>query len=365
MSYRRTVTEDRPRTPNDERRAGGTRGVPPSPPTRGVPPPRGAPHQRGGGTRSLLDGRARMDGGDSHKRVGAATMDPRMALRRAAVSRAAGRRRLKILLSVLLGLTLVGAAVAVAYSPLMRVRRLHVSVSGSVSRQAVVAASGIGRSSLMVSADPSAIERRLEALPWVASAKVKRVWPWSIDVAVTSRRAVGQVYLDGGHRASEAVDVTGRVLAVEKPPIVGLPALSGALHPAKVGSWLAQSQGAGAKLGSAPTMPPVHAYAAVPAGSTPLDWALHFLAALPASVRAQVTQFDLASDGKGALQLSSGAVQVRLGSNSQLAAKLQSLETVLAQVPLTGVKVVDLRVPGRPVLTKTGSTTTVSTTSRG
>ena len=49
----------------------------------------------------------------------------------------------------------------------------------------------------------------------------------------------------------------------------------------------------------------------------------------------------------------------------QVAEKLQAVSTILARADLRGLRVIDVRVPNAPVLTRAGRPGTVSTTSRG
>lgn len=292
-------------------------------------------------------------------------IDPRIARRRVAVRRAAGRRRLKVLLAALSVAALCGAAFGIAHSPLLRVRRLEVTAAAPLTRQAVIAASGLGPRSLMVDAAPTAIERRLDAVAWVASAKVKRTWPWTVRMTVSARRAVAELRVGQGSGSVALVDVTGRVLAVEKGPVGGLPALDVATGSLRPGGWLAGTPGASAGGGSPASEPPANLLAALGRPSAPLVCALRFLAGMPANLRSRVESFEPAGRNGAILAVSPGRVRVRLGGDSNLPAKLSALETVLEQVPLAGVHTIDLRVPGRPVLTAGPSDTTVSTTPRG
>ena len=70
-------------------------------------------------------------------------------------------------------------------------------------------------------------------------------------------------------------------------------------------------------------------------------------------------------DWRPQLPSSGPMVPVIFGDTTQLSAKVVALQTLLAQVNLTAVTSIDLRVPGRPVLTGTPRPTSVSTVAGG
>ena len=72
-------------------------------------------------------------------------------------------------------------------------------------------AAGIGRGQPMVDLDAAGAARRVEALPWVASASVHRSWPGTVRVDVVERvPAVAEPLQAGGFRL---VDGEGRAIA--------------------------------------------------------------------------------------------------------------------------------------------------------
>ena len=80
---------------------------------------------------------------------------------------------------------------------------------------------------------------------------------------------------------------------------------------------------------------------------------LSVAAALPGALRAEVLSIGPEPDGGVQLVLAqpSGA-RVEMGPAAELGPKLAALQTVLSQVDLTGVTVIDVRVPGQPALTR-------------
>jgi len=78
--------------------------------------------------------------------------------------------------------------------------------------------------------------------------------------------------------------------------------------------------------------------------------ALAAAGAVPVSLLPKVVSVSLAHGGDVVLGLT-GGVLVELGSASELRQKMVSLATVLARVPLSAVRTIDVRVPADPLLT--------------
>lgn len=247
-------------------------------------------------------------------------MDPRIRRRRIEVRRDQGRRRLRLLIALVVVVFLTAAAWAVAGSPLADVDRIKVVDAERTPAADVVRATGIRRSSAMVDVDEGRAARRVEALPWIATAEVVREWPGTVVVTVTERAPTAVTRADTGSWA--LVDATGRVLDVvpEAPP--GLTVLEG----------LAAAPEPGATLDG---------------GSAPLAVVAALTGALRARVQAVVTtageQVELTLTPRG---------RARLGRPTELEAKLRALERVLAQVDARDLAVVDVRLPSSPVLTR-------------
>lgn len=265
-------------------------------------------------------------------------IDPRIRQRLVEVRRAETRRRLRILLAVSGAVALAAAALGVLHSPLVRVRHTRITGAGTLSRAQVLAASGLAHQRLMVDVHPAADARRLEQIPLVGTASVRRQWPATVQVSLTLRTPVGVVVTPTQRLA---VDRTGRVLDTGPRAGAGLPVLSlpvPATPPS--GAWLPDSPGPG---GLAATVPPAVA------GSSPEDEELALAAALSPDVRPLVvSEAVLAGDG---LTLAIGPTQVVLGDASQLGAKVVALEALLRDGALATAARADLRVPDRPAVT--------------
>jgi cell division protein FtsQ len=254
-------------------------------------------------------------------------IDPRIRERRNAVARHRGRRRLRALAAVgavVLGLVLLDVGL---HSSLLSVTHIGVQGTHEEPVAAVVKAAGVARHRPLFGLDEAAVEADVDALPWIASSRVQRHWPHTIVVTVTERVPVAQVAVAGGHWAE--VDGSGRVLAVGETRHTGLPRLAVA----------------------APTAAVLNAGTRLPAADRP---ALAAAAALPDLPPQRLNEVEAVTVKAGTgvdLTLSDGAT-VLLGPPTDLSTKLAALATVVSEVDMSGVRTIDLRVPGQPALTR-------------
>lgn len=249
-------------------------------------------------------------------------MDPRIRRRRIDVRREEGRKRLRILLGCL-GVVLASAAtVGAVRSPLFDVDYTDVRGAEHTPRLALVAAAGLAGRPAMLDVDTAAVERGVEALPWVLEATARREWPGTIRVDVTERRPAAVLPAGAGRWA--LADRTGRVLAIGPDKPVGLPV-----------------------IGNIP--PPPRAGSSVPAAATP---SLRVAAALSPPLRDRVADIATLPGGEVELQLVPPGGVVRLGRTDDLDTKLDVLATVLTRADLARVSIIDVRVPQAPALTR-------------
>jgi cell division protein FtsQ len=256
-------------------------------------------------------------------------VDPRFRRRWAEARRAEGRRRLKILLSMLAVLAVVGGCIGLLYSPVFRVRNVIVIGNTHTPRAQVLAAAGMAtgdRDVLMVDAGPASAQRAVDELPWVEVASFERRWPWTVVIRVKERSPVARVI---SLRAVEVVDKSGRVLEEGRAPAPALPVIMG-VNGSPVGGYI--SPGAGL---NAPDLGELLAAA----GAAP-----HALAE---------RQFRLAYSAANGLvgYIGSAKTTVLLGDASELPLKLAVLEELVTRVNLAAYSQVDLTVPERPALT--------------
>jgi cell division protein FtsQ len=246
-------------------------------------------------------------------------IDPRIRERRVAVTRDAGRRRLRVLIGVLAVLLAFGAAFGLLHSPLASASTIHVVGSRQTSDVDVVRAAGLDTHPLMIDVDTGAVAHRVRRLPWVRTATAQRRWPNTVRIEIVERVPVAQMAADGGGWAvtdehGQVIEVGGRL--PELPVITGL----------------------------APAGPP---------GSHVEDRAADAITvarAVPPDLRPKVHDVGLDGD-KVVLHLVPTGVVV-FGDLTRLDQKLVAVETVLAKVDLRNLKVLDVRVPDAPVLTR-------------
>jgi cell division protein FtsQ len=248
-------------------------------------------------------------------------MHPRLARRRAAVGREAGRRRLGLLLSALVLVSLVVIGYEVLHSSLFAARHVTIVGNTETTDQQVLDASGMLVHPALLNIDVARDEAAIERLPWIDTAVLHREWPDSVLITVTERNPVAKFALIG-HRYG-VVDDTGRLLEISSAPPGGLVLVripTTTLSPGQ-------------------SLPRADALLAVVA------------AAVPVSILHAIRTVEGTSTGVVIL-LRSGA-EAELGQASDLSAKMTALATMLAtpSVVLGAHSLIDLRVPDAPVVT--------------
>ena len=251
-------------------------------------------------------------------------VDPRVAKRRQEVTRAAGRRRLRILLvlGAVVGFVLV--VVGVLLSPVLDVDRVEVRGADHTSLAAVVETTGLSEPGHpMIAVDRFALAERIERLPWVDSAVVTRRWPSTVRVAITERAALGVIGVPGG---VAVVDREGRVLSIAPSPPPGTFAITVAPRdriPAPGQRVPASVRGA------------LRVLVAFSRDFAAKVEAVHRLPGRPVNYDIGVR----------------GGVTIRLGEAEGGADKLAAAEAVLAAQQAPGT-VIDVRVPRSPTVTR-------------
>lgn len=250
-----------------------------------------------------------------------APIDPRIRARRVAVKRSAGRRRLRWVLAVGAVLAVASLLASLVFTPLLDVDRITVAGQFRTSPEDIVAAGGVDQGAPLATVDLEAVARRVEALPWVAEATVRRDWPGTLKYVVVERAPVAAV--EGPDGGWAAVDPEGQVLATLDEAPTDLPVVEGATVPLEVGAVAPeQERGAFAMAG-----------------------------AIPASARSLVEAVVLDGDGEVTVRLSSGGVAT-VGPLTDIPAKGLALASVLAAVDPC-VATLDLTVASAPLLTRT------------
>jgi cell division protein FtsQ len=248
-------------------------------------------------------------------------MHPRLARRRAAIGREAGRRRLVMLLGALSVLSIAVIAYAALHSSLFSARHVTVVGNQQTTDQQILVASGMLAHPPLLNIDVGRDEAAIEQLPWIEKAVLDLKWPDSVLITVTERNPVAS-FDDGAHLFG-VVDETGRLLEISSSPPRGLVPLripKSALAP---GAWLPRADAVLALVASA----------------------------VPESIFHEIRTLEATSTG-AVVVLRSGA-RAELGQATDLAAKMTALATMLAtpSVVLGAHSSIDLRVPDAPVVT--------------
>lgn len=252
----------------------------------------------------------------------AAAPHPRIWQRRLEVARARGRRHRWAIGGVGAVVAVGALVVGLLHAGPFEARHRLLHGAHHVSAAAVWRAAGVSSSTPLVDISPAAAERRIEALPWVATAKVQRRWPDTVVVSVTERVPVAIV---GSGPSAAVVDRTGRVLTTvaADPSSASLPTVASAAGPVAPGSTV----GAAARPG------------------------LAVAAAVPSTLAGQVRTIAVGSNGWVTATLASG-VGVAFGPAAELRAKFESLAAVLADPTSdpTGPAVIDVTDPEEPTV---------------
>ncbi len=250
----------------------------------------------------------------------APVVDHRLRARRIEVQRSEGRRRLRALVALVIVTIVAGGAAVISQSSLADVDAVVVEGARLSDPEDVVLASGITVGEPLIDLDAADVVASVETLPWVLGASVERRMNGEVVVAIEER--LPRVVLgteDGGfvlvdERGRQLERVAGR--APEFVPIAGIVANG------EVGQ---------------PAPPETSAIVSVLDQLTP-------------TIAAVVTQI-IIDEGTLYLELAP-AGRVKLGDDSSLAAKIVSLETMLAHADLRCLWEIDVRVPSAPALTR-------------
>ncbi len=243
----------------------------------------------------------------------APAVDPRIWKRRVAVTRAQGRKRLRIVIAAFGVLLLAAGGLVAIHSSLFAARHLNVIGAVHTPVAEVLASSGLSRRPPLVDIDSTQVVAHIDALPWVKSAAVSP--------------------LSGQAGAWVLVDGTGRVLADQASRPRGLLALRVPIDPGAPGTGLPVADEPGVEI----------------------------VSSLPALLAARVTLVDVSSDGDVTLALTGGLVAV-VGSTTMLQAKYEALSSVLAGAPLASGDVIDVSVPEEPTVGPSRALSTESST---
>jgi cell division protein FtsQ len=249
-----------------------------------------------------------------------AEVDPRIAARREAVVSEKRRKRERWIIAVLVVIAALGGAWLLSRSALFDVDRITVEGTSRLSADDVLAAAAVQVGEPMLAVNSSEVARRVERLPWIASATVDRSISGELTIAVVERTAVATMVDESG--TPVLVDGSGRVLG--PPGLVDGPAIQiEGLVAGAVGTDVDGSAGA-------------------------LETAI----LLTPGVRSRVLAIVVLPDGNLELRLRPQGI-VDLGPATNLLEKLASLTIVMGQVDQRDLARINLVNPETPVVSRT------------
>lgn len=258
--------------------------------------------------------------------MSSAHVDPALVLRRRAIRRTEGRRRLAVLLGAVGALLLPAGYWGLEHSSVFSASRVVVdggSAGVDAQVQALVAADVAGKSLLQV--DASSLAARLEAMPVVRSARVDRAFPHTVAVTVVMERPVA--FVRAG-KTGYVISSDGRVLrATATAP----------KHLARL------------VLPAGPPMTPGHTIA-----SAPMQAALTVLTTAPRSFPRDIARIKGVTSGPGGVAAMFGHhLRLVLGDTTHLQLKLRVAALVLSKMGDSirrSVAYVDVSSPARPTI---------------
>jgi cell division protein FtsQ len=253
------------------------------------------------------------------------SIDPRIRQRRNDIQRSRGRRRLRWVLVAAAAAVLVAGGIALLHTSFFSAR--VVTVTGAhphTSTATIEMAAGLDHRPPLISLDPGAVARRVETLPFIASAQVHRHWPDGVQITVTER--VPALQMAGPSASWSTLDGQGRTLEVQPARAPGLLVLivltpNGGVPPQVVGGTLPSEA----------------------------DVGLLVCRTLPPAFSAQVVSVTVAPDSTVSLALNSG-LTVLLGTDADLTAKYEDVAAIIANGSLRGAKTIDVTVPQSPTV---------------
>ena len=264
----------------------------------------------------------------------AANVDRALLLRRRALKKAEGRRRLALLCLAVAVVLAPGGYWLLANSSAFAVSGISVSGGGAiVSAEVQQAAAGAVGGSSLLQVDAGDVARAVERLPYVKTAVVDRSFPHTLSIRVTTYRPAAAVRSGKDHYL---VSSDGRVLSRDVPATSRLPVI-------RVAKGLALTPGR-----------------SVPEGG--VTAALGVLRAVPNGFAHRIGHVhQLTTGASGTFAVLGHGFQLRLGSSSQLDLKLRVAVRVLRPMQTStrsALAYVDVSVPSRPALGYKHSTST-------
>jgi len=248
------------------------------------------------------------------------TVDERMAARRAEVRTDRRQHRLRRTLLVVFVLVVAAVAATVERSWLVALAEVQVEGTQRLDPADVLHAAGLELGTSTLRLPMGAAADRVTALPLVATATIRRISPVRVRISVVERVPV---LVARTARGSVLLDAEGIIVAEgseQGQPILDV--LDGVGLPA----------------------PGEHTR-----GAPSLDAGHRVFIGLSGPVRAEVVRLEVRAPHDVDLILA-GGIRVRMGRAVEIEAKVRTLGALLQEVAGEDVAVIDVRVPGSPIV---------------
>ncbi len=250
-----------------------------------------------------------------------AGIDPRIRARRVAVLRAEGRRRLRFVVGALGVVAACVGTWGLSRTALLDLDHVRVEGISSGSMAEVDAAVGVVRGAALRDVDTAAISARVDALPWVQTAEVRRDWPGTLRVDVVERVPVAVIPAGPGSAAT--IDASSVVIGVQSSTVAStLPLIDVELGVAPGEMQLSATAG-------------LALVASIPGDLAPWVEGVHVHDGTPTTL-----SMDLV-----------GSATAEFGDTALLGDKVAALRAVLAGVDLTCIARIEVSVADLPTIT--------------
>ena len=139
------------------------------------------------------------------------------------------RRRLLIMGGIGAGVIVAGAVYVGGWTSVMGVKTIEVQGASTVDTQQLIDTAGIAAGTPLMQVDLRAATARLADLPQVADVDIQRVWPRTVIITVTERKAVAMQKSGSGW---ELLDENGNPFALAPSKPKDLPTIERSQDPA-------------------------------------------------------------------------------------------------------------------------------------
>ncbi|NNN20608.1 MAG: FtsQ-type POTRA domain-containing protein [Acidimicrobiales bacterium] len=246
---------------------------------------------------------------------------PKIKERRIEVIRDQGRKRLRRFSVLLATLAFIGILSAIFFSPITAANSVNISGNYHESKTQILSLTGLDSKPQLISINSQALVQEIDALPWVNTSQVEKVWPDSINVKVVERNPVAYLTIGSQAGSYAIVDNNGRVLGVSSTKPANLVELFAQGKIGPPGSFLSPS----------------------------LLGALDAITLLPSSMKEMTNYVQINGSGDIIIALNPFG-SIDLGAGSDLGSKIATAAAIVSQVPLTAGQTVDVSVPESPVI---------------